>query len=193
MEAHVHGPSADPVTATGDKGAVDQQWHDLSRNQFSSDAAKWSIAGVGVAMQACTTGELRSEMGPAHRAARSVERSWRLARRQSSSNQAFDGRRRQVLVSAGTWRSRSCAMVSSYSCTSESPSSPRQRCSNDSVRSVAVNEPLNMSQWTNMLVTRLHGGRDVVDKRQTLIKRKNTHRLAELYNVAVDRHTGRSV
>jgi len=38
MEARVRVPSAGPVIATGDEGAVDQRKRELSRNQFSSDA-----------------------------------------------------------------------------------------------------------------------------------------------------------
>jgi len=37
MEAHVHVPSVDPVIATGEEDAVDQQEHEPSRNQFSYD------------------------------------------------------------------------------------------------------------------------------------------------------------
>jgi len=52
MEAHGHVPSADPVIATGAEDAADQQWHELSRNHFSSDTVNWSIADVGVAKHA---------------------------------------------------------------------------------------------------------------------------------------------
>ena len=85
------------------------------------------------ARHAITDGDDRLDSGPS--ATRSVDRKCRFACRHSSS---LDGRRRQHVVRTGICPSSSAAMVSSYSCTRPSPSSPshlRSSHSADALRS----------------------------------------------------------